>query len=267
MKSSKEKQARTSPSEGDALEPSGGGLGTLMAEQLAEMQVSLRLRDEVFAMLVQDIKTPLYGVSLNVSILERLRPSNGDWRPRVQESVSEMQRGLALVNVLIGNLLEIDRIGDGGFTLDLREHGTLDLLEVAARVVAPLARARDVRITTRLRDGASRLRCDRARMVQVIAAMILNSVRRTPAGGQCHFVVRHNGLKMHLSAHDRGPRLDADEVGAMLAPVTDDPRLMAPLRLFMARRVLSLHGGSLDARTDDAAGMVFEALLPAPLTS
>lgn len=234
-----------------------------VAERVAELEVSLRLRDEVLAMLAHDIRGPLFSVSLHASLLDRLRPAASECQTRLTQSVAEIQHAVSQVSVILAKLLEIDALGDGQLSQEVFTHNTAEMIEVAARVVEPLSRARDVHVVTRVRDGAGRLACDRVQMVHVLVAMLAHAVRRAPVGGQAQLNATHTGMSVHVTAHDNGGPLTEAEAALLFSPVADDGRAAPPRRVLRARRVVEMLGGTLDLRADPAGGTVLDATLPA----
>lgn len=247
----------------ETLSPdAGGGAARERSEDAAEAWSALLLRDEVLSTLLHELKEPLYGISLHATLIGRL-PAGAPTGGRLESYVAEIHQALSRVNLLVGDLLEIDRFGEGDLAMDLRSHDTLGLVEAALRVARPLARARGVGVSARVLPGADRVECDRARVIQVIAALVLEGVRRTRPGGQVRFTAAHKGTMIHLSVRAEGVALSEAEVSELLAPAVDDGASTLPLRMFMARRSVELHRGALSARAD-GDGTVFDAAIPSP---
>lgn len=240
-----------------------GADGLTEAERIAELKVSLQLRDEAISTLVGDLKSPLFAIALNASLLDRMpRPAPGS-EDRQRHAVGEIQHAVTRVSTIVARVLEVDALGDGQLTPDVHLHHTIDLMESATRVVEPLARARDVLVTTRVRDGAGRLPCDRVQMTQALVALLAWAVRRSTPGGRVELDATHTGLSVHLAARDAGTVLSDAEVEQLLAPISEGRGVAPTTRLLRARRVVEMHGGTLRAYAGSAGGMTFDAALPA----
>jgi K+-sensing histidine kinase KdpD len=254
--SAAERMGRDAPARAMPPEPN-------VAERIAELELSMRLRDEVLSMLAHDIRGPLFTVSLHTSLLDRLRPSAPECQTRLTQSLNEIQHAVSQVTVILSKLLEIDALGDGELWQEVVTQNTADMIEVAARVVEPLSRARGIHVVTRVRDGAGRLQCDRVQMVHVLVAMLAHAVRRAPLGGQAQLNATHTGMNVHVTAHDGGAPLTDVEAAQLFSPVADDDRAALPRRLLRARRVVETLGGSLDVRPDVVGGTILDVTLPA----
>lgn len=230
-------------------------------EHASGLESSLLLRDVLLATAMDGLKNPLFGLSLNASVLDRLPVGTPEVVPRHHACVSEIREALTQIHLALSALRGIKHFDAGDFVMDVRPHSTSDLAAIAVGVIVPVSQTRGVRVTTQVRPSASRLACDRARMIQALTALLWNAVRRTPTGGAVRLVASDTGLSMHLTVHDGGALLDEEGVAEILAAAVDPAQAQGPA-MFMARRVIELHGGSLRARPDDAGGMVFDASLP-----
>ncbi len=232
-------------------------------DRAAELLCAQRAQHEVLSSLVHELKGPLYNISLQTSVLERLPGHAHDISPQLQGCVSAIRRAIDQVAMIVSDLGMIDRPGEEGLRPDLRTHDTLALLESAVSAVQPLCATRGVHVSMRVREGATRLVCDRAQMLQALTALLLRAIRVTPPGGRVRVAASNTGFTTHLSVHDEGPLLDADALGQLLNGAVDDEESKRPFRIFSARRWVELHGGSLDAKPDEHGGMAFDAALPA----
>lgn len=232
-------------------------------DRAAEMLCAQRAQHEVLSSLVGELKSPLYNISLQTSVLERLPLTTRDVSPQLLACVTAIRRAIDQIAVIVSDLGMIDRPGEEGLRPDLRTHDTLALLECAVSAVQPLCATRGVHISMRVREGATRLVCDRAQMLQTLTALLLRAARVTPPGGRVRVTASNTGFTTHLSVHDEGPLLDAETIGQLLNGAVDDEESKRPFRIFSARRWVELHGGALEARPDEHGGMIFDAALPA----
>ena len=111
-------------------------------------------------------------------------------------------------------------------------------------------------------DVGQRVRCDRGRMVLALAALVVEAVRQTPAGGCVRLSVTH-AAGACFTVKTEGPRLDAEQVASLFAAPAQDQGAAPPFGMRTARRMVELHGGTLTACPDPSGGMLFRAALPA----
>jgi|GEM_PF-5729987 len=253
-----EEHALTSGTE--APRPSPDGAPEALAR--AEAEAAVRLRDELKARLLEEVKAPLFDISLHARLLERLPAATPEAEARRLGYVTAVHQALAYANLLLAATLDVVHGDDGGAVGDLRMRAVADLVELAARVVQPLLRARGVTLATRVHEGIQGIRCDHAQMTRALAALLANGVRRAPPGGRVRLGVAHTGVALQFSVRDGGPPLD-DAVFARLVTVAEGSgHEPSPLHLAAAHRILALHGGSLRVNHDDDGSPVLLATLP-----
>ncbi len=108
---------------------------------------------------------------------------------------------------------------------------------------------------------------DRARLAQLVANLVDNAVRHSPAGGEVHLSAR--GLddeRWVLEVRDEGPGIPADRAERVFERFGsgDDASGGTGLGLAIARWVAELHGGEVAAvpTPPDATGALLRAVLP-----
>ncbi len=226
----------------------------------AEIEASMRLHNALHARLLHEMKTPLFDISLNAHVIERLPAAAPDAIARRSACAAEIREALTRVNLLVASLLDVDRFGAGGFAMDRRTHGVAEMVDVAAEAVQPLASAHRVALSTRVREGVRGVACDYPQMVRALAALIANGVRRTPEGGRAQLVVADTGLSMRFTMRDGGAPVDDDELARITTP--NDERRPLPPGLSITSRVAALHGGTLKVRYDEDGDVAFDLVLP-----
>ncbi len=252
--------AAAHPCELSRAAPTGALDARPAREHEAERCASNRLRDEVMAIVLDDLKAPLFALSCSASQLARMGAARVGTE-RFGRCVADIGEALSLCHVVVSRLAAVERIEECDGLMDVRPRQAARLIDTALRVARPVAAWRDVRVVTHVRNRADSLPCDDVWMIQALAALLLLAIRRTPHGGRVSVVASHTGLAMRVAVHDEGPVLSPEEAARLFAPPAVED-YVAPPRGFHARRVIELHRGAREARPGDPAGMVFEAVLP-----
>jgi len=171
---------------------------------------------------------------------------------------------------LVEDLMLASRISSepGGATVvDMRRECT-DLAEAARRAAADWRRGPDSRLELELPDGPLEVDADPLRLVQVLANLISNAHKYSPADQEVRLRVwRDNGWAMAAVA-DRGrgiPREELDRVFEKFHRV-EDPMTMTTggtgLGLYIARELTRAMGGEIEATSAPRRGSTFTVRLP-----
>ncbi len=243
-----------------------------LRQKLAQLAEADRHKDEFLAMLGHELRNPLSPIVTAVRMM-RLRKDDRDLSTR---SLDVIERQTKHMSRLVDDLLDVSRITRG--TISLREE-TVSLSGIIEAAVDQARRSMEERghqFTLRLPPEPITLRADPARLEQVLANLLGNAAKYTPMGGRISVDVRVDGGDVEITVGDNGIGLSPDTRDRIfdLFVRSPDSRTNDPgglgVGLTLARRIVELHGGSVEARSDGRGrGSSFVVRLPArgPLAS
>jgi two-component system, NtrC family, sensor histidine kinase HydH len=244
-----------------ALSALGAGLLTLVAllfwqgarqheaaKQYIEQQKRLSQLGEMSAVLAHEIRNPLASLKGNAQLLaERLEDGSRD-RRRADRVVSEAIR----LEALTTDLLDFARTG----VVTRAPVDPSALLRVAAEEAAAGA----VEIDTA--GAPERWSMDESRIRQALVNLLSNAVQVSPEGRPPVARVAKEGPRLVYTVRDFGPGLKDGERERIFEPFFTTRTHGTGLGLPVARRVVEMHGGTLDAENHPQGGAVFRISLP-----
>lgn len=247
----------------EAKESRAGALRALETALTAEArrteaEAANREKDRFMAAVVHELRTPLAALS-NVAALLKAGVADERVTGIVERQVGQLAR-------LADDLLETSRVNFGKFSLQL---APLDLREVVRQAVEATATRHDHRrhaVALALPDDAVTVQGDRARLTQVIANLVDNAMKFTPAGGAIRI-----GLETHvghavLSVADSGPGIDPQFLPHVFDRFVQQPGTSTAseglgLGLAVARDLVLAHNGRIEAASE-GEGARFTVTLP-----
>ena len=173
---------------------------------------------------------------------------------------------LSLINII----LDVARIESGRFDLASEWVDVARLIRGAIRQSDSAAQAAEIAVVANLPNGLPALRSDERRLTQALSQLLSNAIKFTDAGGVVTVGARlESDGDMLISVHDTGIGIPAGDLERVFEPFTQlDSTLSrryqgAGLGLYIARALVTGHGGRLTLRSAPGEGTTAEIRLPA----
>lgn len=186
----------------------------------------------------------------------------GPLEARQADYVTHIETSAATLEKLVDNTMDLSAMQAGLLTLTLEEADAGDVMRAAADEVAGLLAARDVSLDLRIADDLGSAVMDAGRVRQVVANLLANAARFSPAGGRVVLDCRGRGEEIEFSVSDEGPGVAADRRDAIFGEFEAGAEGGAGLGLAIAKSVLDLHGGRLQLAPAGDSGATFVSHLP-----
>lgn len=240
-------------------------LGTAFNEMAASLEATERRRRELIADLEHELRTPLATIEGYVEGLADgvVAPEQDTWRV-LQTETRRLGR-------LVEDLQKVSRAEER--QLDVRAQPTAPAALVAAAIdgAAPRYTAKNVRLQTDVEPRLPDLAVDPDRIGEVLANLLDNALRHTPAGGRVTLSGRRRGRGVELGVTDTGDGLAPGELARVFERFyRADPARGhtgdggSGLGLTIARAIVDAHGGTLRAESEGPGrGSRFVVALPA----
>jgi len=165
---------------------------------------------------------------------------------------------------LMNDLLEYGkatglRLGHGRFE---------DVVEHALAACAPLVARAHVAVGTQIAPGLPELRMDARRISQVLRNLLENALQHSPPGGTVNLRAELSsdaaGSWLECSIEDEGPGFQPQDLPHLFEPFFTRRHGGTGLGLSIVQRIVSDHGGSIEASNRETGGARFRLRLPAP---
>src|SRR5205085_8982173 len=170
---------------------------------------------------------------------------------------------------LLDDLLEMSCITSGRIKLNVQEVDVQHVVADAIDSVRPLIEARRHRLETWLPPGPLLVRGDITRLVQVLVNLLNNAAKYTDDRGTVRVSVTRQDPYAMLTVADTGAGISPRLLPKIFDLFTQDDRTLdraqggLGLGLTLVRRIVELHGGSVEAHSEGRGrGSEFIVRLP-----
>jgi PAS domain S-box-containing protein len=248
----------------DALRGLNESLEKRVRERTRDLEQALKARDEFLSIASHELKTPLTSLKLQIQMALRKLERGTATPERSAATFDRALRQAVALEELVEDLLDVSRIQTGHFVLDRKPVVVSALIEEAvARFSDQLAQSRS-RIDLRLEPGVT-ARWDGRRMMQVLVNLVSNALKYAP-GSPIRISSAGVDGSASITVEDSGPGISEERQKSIFERFE---RAGAPasvgglgLGLFIARRIVEAHHGSIQVESHVGGGTKFMIEIP-----
>lgn len=246
---------------------SGAVLGRVCSVRDVSERLKLeRMKAEFVASVSHELRSPLAAVMGYTEIV--LSEGAGPLTELQQEFLQAVQESSRRLEWLINDLLDVSRMETGRYTLEIQPLAPGRLLQSAADNVLHAAAERGVDLRVGLPDFLPEMEGDARRLRQVLDNLLGNALKFTHRGG--HVVVRAwaRDQDLVIEVRDDGigiPEEDRERIFERFyraGNVRTEDAGGTGLGLYIARGIVTAHGGSIELESTVGSGSTFRVRLP-----
>lgn len=226
----------------------------------AELAERSQYEQRLIGIVSHDLRNPLSALSVGTLALAELDPD-----PATQRILSRMTRAADRATRLINDLLDFARARIGS-TIPVNPQPT-NLREIVEQVVDELQSTAPGRVIRIGHDGDETGAWDADRLAQVVSNLVGNALQHGTAGTPIVVASRIDAADAVLTVENEGPHIAPGELATLFSPYQrgtnhTHARGSMGLGLFIAREVITAHGGSIEVETLPPATTRFIVRLP-----
>lgn len=231
--------------------------------QLVEAQhEALQVKDQFLSIVSHELRTPLTTMKGYAQLLERKlthEPDSQRWASSIDAQIGRLSR-------LVDDLLDVTRFARGQFELRRRETELAPILEETVsrfRIISPQHMVRLAEVDEDLKGV-----WDRDRLEQVLNNLVGNAIKYSPEGGEVTVSARRENDAAVVTVRDQGIGISREDREQLFdrfyraSPENLGGATGLGLGLYVTRRVVEAHGGTVGVNSEPGVGSEFYFTLP-----
>jgi two-component system sensor histidine kinase BaeS len=239
-----------------------GRVGLAFNNMAGELQRQEGLRKQMVADIAHELRTPLSVMQVNLEAM------NDELLPTSPEELDGLHHEVLRLSRLVEDLRLLSLADSGNLSLESEPVDVNALVETAVRRLKPQADARDIILGASLSQKPATISGDEDKLHQVLANLIANSLRYTPAGKRVDVAVQADRQWVTLQVGDEGPGIDPADLPVLFERFYKEDRARSRgesgsgLGLSIVKQLVELHGGEIQAALPEAGGLEVTIRLP-----
>ncbi len=231
------------------------------AERLTQAD---RRKNEFLAMLGHELRNPLAALCSAGDLLasEVVDQAQKTW------AVGVIQRQGRAMTQLVNEMLDLTRVASGSIELHRQTVTMKSVIQSAIEVCRPIVDERNHTLSVSMPDEPVLMYVDPTRLSQVIENIVINAAKYTEPGGNISLAATRTGRRISLRVKDNGRGIPPEMLDTLFDMFVQGPASNAQVHnglgvgLSVVRRLVELHGGSVEAISDGKTGSEFIVELP-----
>lgn len=224
-------------------------------------------KSEFISVAAHQLRTPLSAIKWVFKML-----LDGDAGPVTNEQRTFLQKGYQSnekIIELVGDMLDVARIEEGRFGFEFYYADILNIIEKAAESFQVKAMEKNIKLIIEKPDGRIKpIKVDPARIELILQNLVDNAVKYTPTGGSVTIKIEVIDGFLQIGVHDTGVGVPKEQQQKLFTKFFRGTNAMkvqtegTGLGLFIARNIVSRHGGKIWVQTEEGKGSTFYFTLP-----
>jgi signal transduction histidine kinase len=250
--------------DGWAIEQGPGPVGIAMTLQtFADPSIELaQLRKETFvSTLAHELRQPLSAMLAAVDVVRRAPDPD-----TLRQVTDVMLRQLGQMSRVVEDLVDAARWARGKVNLRRRRVDLRDVMHDAAEDAIAAVAASSLTLVVVNPSEPLWANADPQRLLQVLSNLLRNAVKYTEPGGRISLAAEGIGSTIYVRVNDTGRGIEPDALAHifdLFSQVRPGEAFGLGIGLSVAREIVALHGGQIDARSEGPGhGSEFIVMLP-----
>jgi PAS domain S-box-containing protein len=212
-----------------------------------------------------ELRTPLNAV---IGLADLLLLEGDPLVDRQREYLEGIATSGRHLLALVNDVLDLAKIEAGKQDLDLQSIAIHEAIEEGIAAMVPLANARGVMLEPATIVAVPNVRADRLRLRQILYNLISNAVKFTDRGGKVRIRARRDEGRVSIAVIDTGVGIAPADLSRLyrsfeqLTPPWGDRPGGTGLGLALTKRLVEMHGGTIDVESELGVGTTFTVRIP-----
>ncbi len=237
-----------------------------LKKHATEIEIANKSKSYFLANMSHELRTPLNAI---IGFSELLKDKMvGSITPKQKSFINDIFSSGKHLLSLLNDILDISKIEADKMTLDIEKTDIPLLFESSLSIVKEKAFAHNIRLNLDIKEGVDQIYVDTRKLKQIIYNLLSNAVRFTTDGGIVFIKVKKVSDLLEFSVEDTGIGISKENIENLFQPFEQLDNSInkkyegTGLGLSLVKRLVKLHGGSVEVKSELGKGSCFTVRIP-----
>lgn len=232
-------------------------------DQLVELN---QAKEDFISIASHQLRTPATGVKQYLGMV--VEGFVGDVPPAQLELLKQAYQSNERQLRIISDLLKVAQVDSGKLRVHLSSVDVPALLEDVIDELRGVNEAREQRTKLVVQEPVDHVEMDKDSMRMVFENIIDNASKYSPHGSQIDVKVSQDDALVTVEVQDNGVGISEEDVPRLFQKFVRFDNSVSTkvggsgLGLYWAKRIIDMHGGRIEYRSNEPTGSVFSVILP-----
>ncbi len=230
-----------------------------------KLKETMEIKSQFISMVSHELRTPLAAMKEGIAIV--LDEVVGRINGKQKKFLDIAKRNVDRLENMINNILDFQKLEAEKTGLNIQDNDIKQVIMEVHETMVLYAEKNGVELLFELADNLPQAKFDRDRIVQVLINLLGNAVKFTPKGGRACLNVQHRNDELVISVSDTGVGIPKKELPKIFerfyrAEQQREEVQGTGLGLSIVHKIVTRHGGRIEAESDIGQGSIFTVFLP-----
>jgi len=232
----------------------------LVFHDITEIKKLEQMRKDFVANVSHELKTPVTSIK---GFTETLMDGAMNNKETLEAFLSIILKESDRLQTLIQELLDLSKIEQQGFRLNIQELDLNELLKEVITILSGKAQAKNIRVSLLCKQDQVMIQGDLDRLKQVFINLIANAMNYTPPEGNVEIILLEHGEKVRVHVKDTGIGINKEEIPRIFERFYRVDRARSRnsggtgLGLAIVKHLIEAHHGNISVRSELGEGSEF----------
>ncbi|ART80419.1 PAS domain S-box protein [Oceanisphaera avium] len=174
-----------------------------LVEDISELKKVEQLQKEFVATVSHELRTPLTSITGSLALLSQ--GVLGVLPEKVQQLLKVAHHNSQRLNLLINDLLDIEKLAAGKVTFNPQSYDLTELVQIAMTMNQPLGEARGIKLVLKSELSHAKVVIDKDRFLQALSNLQSNAIKFSPSESEVRVSIAPSGEHFYrVSVADEG---------------------------------------------------------------